>query len=252
MPSSADDILLEKNIGGGTTVTISGSKNSLNEWIWQQTQGIVQSGPFAGMQLPQQSSWDDGNTGNKCLGCYEQEFHEPVEQEIFRLLELDNPKIVNLGCAEGYYAVGLARRLPKATVHIVDSSDEALRICHAAATMNDVTVQSGSELMVILNGADLIVCDCEGAENAYIDPERYPGLKHASMLVEMHDFPGVHNTEIIYGRFCKTHMIAMCQSEMMRAPGNYEILFALPSHAKWMAVSEGRPCLQNLMYLRPK
>lgn len=46
------------------------------------------------------------------VGSYESELHLQIEQLI-----LERPQVViDVGCAEGYYAVGLAQRLPDATI----------------------------------------------------------------------------------------------------------------------------------------
>jgi hypothetical protein len=49
----------------------------------------------------------------KLLGCYEQELHPALN----RAIDTDYGVILNIGCAEGYYPVGLARVLP--TAHVI-------------------------------------------------------------------------------------------------------------------------------------
>jgi SAM-dependent methyltransferase len=228
------------------------NKDSINEYIWKYTKGVVQSGPFEGMQLVKEEAWKDGNLGTKCLGCYEQEMHEPVEQEIARLSKLDKPEIINIGCAEGYYAIGMARRLPNALVRVVDISQESLDIANAAAQINKVLLLAGGQMNDVLDHPDLIICDCEGAETIYLDMERHPGVAKASMIIESHDYKDCPTTEILVKRFNETHTISHCLSETLRAPNNFDLLCRLSSHAKWLAVSEGRPSTQYFLYMVPK
>ena len=55
----------------------------------------------------------DGDLPPKLLCCYEAELHPAIERAAAR-----NPQlIVTIGCAEGYYAVGMARVLLAARVH---------------------------------------------------------------------------------------------------------------------------------------
>lgn len=232
-------------------VKITGSKDSLNNWLWEQTAGVVQSGPFQGMQLVKDHVWDDGNLGTKCLGCYEQELHDIIASEVGRLAGIENPTIVNLGCAEGYYAVGMARLLPSATVYIVDIDDASLDLCEQVAALNGVKVARVDNLDDIMAKADLIISDCEGAENAYLNRDKYPSLDHTTMVVETHDLPEVPTSDMLAERFSGTHNVQACLTETVRVPANYEILLRLPSHAKWMAVSEGRPATQIFLYMRP-
>ena len=73
--------------------------------LFNTQKGNVLSGPFAGMAMLPESSWGDGDLAPKLLGCYEAELHPAIAKAISR-----KPKnIVNIGCAEGYYAVGMAR-----------------------------------------------------------------------------------------------------------------------------------------------
>ncbi len=93
-------------------------KTDLNKWIHRKTNGVVQSGPFAGMKLSQNEVWKDGNLGTKLLGCYEKELHGFIEDEIKRLSNRPS-RIVDIGCAEGFYSVGLALRLLAVTLKYI-------------------------------------------------------------------------------------------------------------------------------------
>jgi methylase of polypeptide subunit release factors len=84
------------------------------------------------------------------LGCHEEELHEVVHQQIARLQALAEPHIVNLGCAEGYYAVGMARRVPNAKVWIVDKDSKAIDIAHKNAAANDVYCRDGDDNLATL------------------------------------------------------------------------------------------------------
>ncbi|MDP6095842.1 MAG: hypothetical protein QGG67_07640 [Gammaproteobacteria bacterium] len=62
----------------------------------------------------------------KLLGCYEQELHHVANS----IAETGYKNVVNIGCAEGYYAVGLTRLLPEEIkTYAYDINPEARRIC---------------------------------------------------------------------------------------------------------------------------
>src|SRR5262245_41340678 len=67
----------------------------------------VQRGPFAGMVYP-----DHAAVGStlypKLLGSYERELHQTVDD----IVRLGYDTVVDIGAAEGYYAVGLAMKMP--------------------------------------------------------------------------------------------------------------------------------------------
>src|SRR5947209_10340484 len=64
----------------------------------------VQDGPFKEMKLAESTSWGDGDTLPKLLGCYEAELHPAVNEALGK----DYAAVINVGCAEGYYAIGFA------------------------------------------------------------------------------------------------------------------------------------------------
>src|SRR5262245_45426434 len=66
----------------------------------------VQHGPFKGLAYFDETVW--GSITPKWLGSYEAELHPAIEEIISRPYET----IIDVGCAEGYYAVGLAATIP--------------------------------------------------------------------------------------------------------------------------------------------
>lgn len=226
------------------------NKKPINDWIAERTHSIVQTGPFKGMKMVSDKTWDDGNLGCQLLGCYEQELHAAIESQIVQLSLIKKPVILNIGCAEGFYAVGLARRLPNAIVYAIDVVDAAYDVMLKMAEANGVKNIVGRESLRAVIGPHLVVSDCEGAEVEYLDPEKYPSLKNAAMIVEMHDHPARPGTEILTKRFESTHSIEKI-IEGARNPNVFEMLQQLHSLDRWAAVSEGRPCMMHYLVMNP-
>jgi hypothetical protein len=61
---------------------------------------MVAAGPFAGMKLDYELF--PKHTSPKFLGTYEQELHGGIE----RAIKLYPRYVSNIGCAEGFYAIG--------------------------------------------------------------------------------------------------------------------------------------------------
>jgi hypothetical protein len=233
------------------SVDQTGPKAAVNKLIWENTQGIVQSGPFKGMQLLDKESWPDGNLGTMVLGCYEAELHQDIERSIGFLSMLRTPpRIANIGCAEGYYAVGMGRRVPKAKIWIVDVNDKALAIAHETAQANGVELISGDLISNVFAEPDLIIMDCEGSEVEYLDIEKYPALAHAKIIVECHDTPENQCGWILFNRFKPTHSVSVL-FESGRNPNEFRFLWPRSSIERWLAVSENRPCLMNWLVMEP-
>jgi len=228
------------------------AKAHLNDLIFTYYEGKVASGPFNGMKLLPDMSWKDGNTGTKVLGCYEQELHVFLEEEIVRLNALDRPaRILDVGCSEGYYAVGMALRVKDAEIVAVDNAQSALNMCNVAAIENKVSFETRLDIPFDFQ-PDLVISDCEGYEEDFIDLEKFPGLKTSSLVVECHDSSLRPNlSQNIAERLDDTHNIGFI-FEGFRDPNQFQLLKGMHSTARWIAISEGRPCQMHWMLARPK
>jgi SAM-dependent methyltransferase len=168
----------------------------------------VLAGPFQGMAYPIRAA--EGARAARLLGAYEASLEPVIDQIIARA----PPVILDIGCAEGYYAVGLARRLPNARIIARDTSEQAQTLCRALAQANNV--ENRVEVGGLWTHADFalcettkttVICDIEGAEAELLDPAAAPGLIHADILVEVHEGmrPGLLAT--LTTRFQPTHRI---------------------------------------------
>lgn len=167
---------------------------------------VVQSGPFAEMRLLDRVA--EGCYVPKLLGCYEQELHPLIES----FGQADYECVLDIGCAEGYYAVGLARMLPDVDVYAHDRDEKAQSLCKQMAEMNDVSdrVHVGGlfptqEFARFAGKRTLVICDIEGAELELLDPAAAPSLAKFDILVELHDLSGQHISEQLLPRFADSH-----------------------------------------------
>jgi hypothetical protein len=158
--------------------------------------------------------------------------------------------VVNIGCAEGFYAIGMARRLPNATVYAIDVNDDCVRIAKQAAEANGVNIIFGKTLDEVFAKPDLLIVDCEGYERDYLDPKKFPSLAAATMLVEVHNHGMLDNDDALRVNFKDTHSIGTI-FEGGRNPNVYPILYKEPSNARWAAVSENRPCMMYWFLIKP-
>lgn len=226
-------------------------KRRLDEEIYEKTNGVVQAGPFKGMQLYPDRGWPDSSLSAELLGSFEAELHEDLEREIARLEKLDAPRILNVGCAEGYYAVGIGRRLTKASVRVIEPSERSLHIAMKNGENNNVWL-SLVPVERAFDDVDLVVMDCEGAELDYLDPVKYPDLKKASIIVELHPMRGgPEPIDVLRQRFIETHD-GKVVIEAGRNPNASPLLWGKSSLERWLAVCESRPCIMSWVVLWPK
>lgn len=208
------------------------------DYLFRVTGGEVIGGPFQGMKISRaKGAWGDGRQSPQLLGCYEDELHPAIEEMIAR-----NPtEVINVGCADGYYAVGLARRLPHSRVTAVDISESALHSTQTNASTNSVAVEVRTTIPSVVGGPTAVVMDVEGDEHILLNLGERPWLADSDVLVELHPWvnPGVED-ELVQ-RFFSTHAIRIFESGGGRFPTRYSCLDGLSDDMKWLMVSEGRP-----------
>jgi precorrin-6B methylase 2 len=190
----------------------------------------------------------------RLLGAYESELHPYLDH--FAKNGLDC--VIDVGCAEGYYAVGLARMMPEVTVYAYDTDERARVACRALAEKNGVAqrVVIGGEFKpdgfeAFAGQRVLVMVDTEGAELDILQPALSPALAGMNVIVETHDIyrPGAHATLI--ERFAATHEIAQVvqQPKTFTAPP----WFANLSHLdQLLAVWEWRIRPTPWLVMRPK
>jgi hypothetical protein len=200
----------------------------------------VRSGPFAGMVLPPQVA--EGCFVPKLLGCYEQELHPYCQQAVANNYDT----ILNIGCAEGYYAIGLARLLPNATILAYDTNPKAQEVCGKLAELNGVRdrIQIGGEFKLAdfqnFSGEKvLLVCDIEGGEMQLLQPDAAPALKGFDLIIEMHDTIQNNISQEMLKRFGSSHAIEVIGNGS-RNVGDYPELQSLEHLDQLLAVWEWR------------
>ena len=168
---------------------------------------VIRSGPFAGMEYVAAAS--EGALIARLLGTYESELHPHIEAIAARGLD----GVIDVGCAEGYYAVGLARQLG-IPVHAHDILERARDACATLASRNGVSdrVIIGGEFapedfQAFAGRRMLVLVDTEGAELGILDPVRGPALAAMSIIVETHDGYTPNALSTLVERFSATHDI---------------------------------------------
>jgi hypothetical protein len=205
---------------------------------------VVADGPFAGMRYVSEAA--GSSLPPKLVGSYEIELAAFVELGI----ESGWRTVVNVGCAEGYYAVGLARRLGDCRVLAYDASADAQRLCRAMAELNGVAdrvevggaVDADARARVVgeAGAGTVVLCDCEGAELALLREEDAPRFARAHLVVELHDFivPGCGDE--IARRFRATHYVTRVVARPRRGDET-AALGRLPEAVRPDAADEQRP-----------
>ena len=204
-----------KTINSILYMVASWRANALAHDRLNQSEGRVMSGPFQGMNFYFNDTL--GCYAPKLLGVYEMEMHSFIREAIAKQYEA----VINIGCAEGYYAVGFATTMPNSIIHAHDIDEKLQAVTSRVAQKNNVQDRvkigglfDGSRFAEFKGKRTLVFCDIEGAERELIDPAAYPELLNMDVLLECHECFILGLREIMAKRFEKTHTITWAEPEL--------------------------------------
>lgn len=180
--------------------------------VLRRSRERVIAGPFRGMAL-KLAPVSRRHLLSYVLGSAELELRGIIE----RIIAQRYASIVNVGAADGYYAVGLALRSP--TSHVVAFEAQAClhpaltTVAHANGVAERISFRGLCDAPALTRalaeaeGRTLVFMDIEGAEATVLDPTATPHLARADILVETHDIYAPGCTDTLITRFAATHAI---------------------------------------------
>lgn len=218
----------------------------------------VLTGPFAGLRYATPEACGSA-LWPKLLGTYEKELHEIINELCRRPYTL----IADWGCAEGYFLVGMGRRIPTARLIGIDPDPTARELCRAMSTVNGIhtarLVLLSSAKLTDLDGLrttrSLIISDCEGYENELLSGD-LSLLAQSDLIIECHDHLVAETTQRIESRLSATHKITRIISRP-RVVGDLEsvsknaINTRLTEFQIERLLSEGRPSAMTWLVAEP-
>lgn len=196
----------------------------------------VVAGPFRGMRYPltAQGSYHSA----KILGTYEKELYGVVDT----IRKSAPSHIIDIGAAEGYYAVGFGREnRPRQRITCFELEEKGRALLQMVADWNGVlhieihgkceVADFDTALCASASTSEtrVVICDVEGYESVLLDPDRVSGLRCCSVLVETHDHlvPGV--SDLLAARFAKSHAVT-------RIPTAVRQWEDFPKHSSWASI----------------
>ena len=168
--------------------------------------GRAFSGPFRGMLLGRHYY------PQTLLGTYESELHPWLD----RIFAARFAHAIDIGGGTGYYAVGLALRMPDSRITVFELTAGARAVIANVAQLNGVEKRirlleectpANLATTIVAGEPTFVLIDVEGAELQLLDPVAVPALRGATILVETHDIlvPGCRDA--VVQRFSATHTI---------------------------------------------
>ena len=203
---------------------------------------VVRGGPFAGLRYVP-AAVRHKVLVPRLLGVYERQLHGLIEE----LIAERPARVINVGAADGYYAVGMALRLPEAVIDAFELDPWEQDRCRALAQANGVGDRVNIEgacqadhLRARIGPRTLVMCDCEGCELELLDPERVPALARTQLLVELHDIIHAGVTATLSRRLGRSHDMRVLDPEPTD-PAEHPELEALAAGERSLVLEEDRP-----------
>ena len=159
---------------------------------WEACEGLVRYGPFSGMTLSGDTWWGRSDLGSQCLGFYEPEVLDHIMSKPVGYYE----SFVDIGAADGYYAVGMLHAKLANEVYcfeLAEAGQKAIkRNWEQNGSIGQLSVLGKAEydtLELTINRAanpTLILIDIEGAEFDLLDHDTIELIRHCEVIVEIH------------------------------------------------------------------
>ena len=228
----------------------------IKSWLFPDSPPRVLNGPFKDMPYLDEIIW--GSITPRWFGSYERELWDTVEE----IKSTPYETIIDIGCAERYYATGLAWRLPETNIYAYDLDPFSREQCARLWKLNN---EPGNlhilpwcdykEYASKHSGKTLCVIDIEGGEMDFLNPEALPELKRSDVMVEVHktNQDVRANAEELRKRFAATHTIQVIEATAERDAAEYEFPSPIPAKETLKrAFSEGRSNSQFWLWMKQK
>ena len=213
----------------------------------------VVSGPFKGLKFSQRFP-----TKPMLIGVWEKEI-----SFIWDSLQ-EFTCIIDIGAAEGFYAVGLARKYPDKMIFAFEMNLSNQRLLQKVISDNfvkNVEIRGKCEYDDLkdfggkLDNA-LMVMDCEGYEVELLNANSLTIFKNTYILVELHEMYAPGCTNELRERFSSTHNIQEIEGKHRNIndwPKELKFLkYLYPNELLLDFMDEGRPYPMNWLYMKPK
>jgi len=205
----------------------------------------VLAGPFQGMLYGDAEAFCSA-LPPKLLGSYERE----LACEITRAIDSGFDLIVDVGAADGYYAVGFALKMPGAEIIAYEQEararKELAKLANANGVRDRITIRDrceSSDLFMLPVSGGLLIVDCEGFEEELLSQDVIEHLRNWEFIIETHDGYSNEITKRLASRFEATHKVVTIEviHDLDKADHfDSDILSNLPRNVKDKLLTENR------------
>jgi hypothetical protein len=245
------------------SLAIGKRRLEVSRWISRRLENRIISGPFKGVQMLEQSSWDPGARASMLLGLYEREVLEAIAARA-----APRRLMIDIGAADGYYAVGvLAAKLFEHVVcyesseqgrHLIETFARANQVFNRISIHGEATLSFANEVFekaaaLEMGLTALVLMDIEGGEFDLLSEENLNRFARSSLIIELHPFAvedGQAKLVSLIATAKNTHHMNLITTGA-RDLSAFTVLTELSDVDRWLITAEGRPCQMQWLVLDP-
>lgn len=221
--------------------------------------GKVMYGPFRGLKLSHSPWWGELDLGSQCLGLYEKElldYFDSIPSGKFSTF-------IDIGAADGYYAIGLLKAKIVPTVLCFEMSAKGRDAIKnnweengqpdTLHIFDEATPSSLSQISSEALKKSLVLIDIEGAEFELLTDEVLQQFKDSTIIVEIHNWVDsfIDKYSALIARLERLFSIAIIDP-VCRDTTSFPELRDFTDDNRALLVSERRPCAMRFLRLTPK
>lgn len=178
----------------------------------------------------------------KLLGLYEQ----PLQDFLLNFPIDSYDRMINIGCAEGFYAVGFALKYKNLEVIAFDIDKKAQETTKKLAEENNVNVEinglfDNETFSKYIDKKTIIFCDIESYEMELLNPSKNSDMLFYDFIVESHEFMNSNITNVLIERFKETHNINYITDNKKRHYDELVLVKSLNDEEIFCCMEESRP-----------
>lgn len=227
--------------------------------IYKKYKNQIAYGPFKGMVLPAKNSWSKFDTTLQILASYE----EHILEKILYFSKKGNYVFIDIGAADGFYAVGFAYINYFKKIFAFDINPDARKIIRENSIINSchhkIEIYSEANLesitnIINLHGNAVILIDIEGDEYELLTSKLLSLLKKCYIICELHPFftkDGVSKQKKII-KDSKKYFHTSCIKRNIYRPNDFIELDDLSDEERLITFGEKRQKNMEWLVLEPK
>lgn len=233
-------------------------REKISDDLFVKCRGVIKYGYLKGVYLNANNNWGRQDKASMLLGLYEKEVLDKIV-----LLSKNKKYFIDIGAADGYYAVGLIKKNYFQRCFCFEMTKNGREIIRENSILNSIEdkisifgeIKNSLSLFInqkIIDQSFLLI-DIEGSEFDLLTDKFLNEIKMCNTIIELHDHlvkNGDKKLKDLIKKLNKYFKLSFFNSQG-RNPSQFKELNYLTDNDKWLICSEGRKSTGHWIYLDP-